>query len=82
MFGIFNAVVAVAMSLGAGSVGGGSDDGIAVMRPAGGFTVHFENTASGYPVRASLTFATRAEAETFAQAKRQHGYIVRINEGR
>lgn len=77
MFGIFNAVVAVAMGLGMEPVGATrTDDGVAVMRPAG-YTVHFEAT-TGYPVRASLTFGTRAEAEAFAQAKRQHGYIVRM----
>jgi hypothetical protein len=81
MFGIFNLVLAIAMGVGGGNVGTqGIDDGTAGKQSAG-YTVHFETT-TGYPVKASLTFATKAEAEAFAQAKQGHGYTVQITQGK
>lgn len=44
---------------------------------ATGYTVHFQST-TGYPVAATLTFATTAEANAFASMKESQGYAVRV----
>lgn len=59
---------------------GGFEGEMSIPKPAG-YTVSFKSM-TGYPVEASLTFATKTEAEQFAAMKAGHGYAVKVGEAK